>query len=85
MQTDQKGSKGVPSRWPKGWRTCPTSNNWKSRVFSPWRREGSEVPHHSIPVPKGQLHKGWRLSLHKEPHGGNEGQQVHVAASDLSI
>lgn len=50
------------------------------RLFS-----GSGGPHHSTPVPRGQLPKGERLSLHKEQHGENKSQWVHVAPGDISI
>ncbi|KAK4832631.1 hypothetical protein QYF61_024612 [Mycteria americana] len=41
-------------------------------LFSLEKAQG--VPHHSIPVLKGQLQRGQRLSLHKEPHGEDRGQ-----------
>ncbi|CAM9920973.1 unnamed protein product, partial [Bubo scandiacus] len=52
--------------------------NWlmkKVRSFLSWRKEGSGGPHHSIPVLRGWLQRGRRLSLHKEPHGEDKGQQ----------
>jgi len=35
-------------------------------------------PHHSIPVLKGRLQRGQRLSLHKKPDGEDKGQWVQV-------
>ena len=39
---------------------------------------------HSFPVDKGQLQRGQRLSLHKELHGEDKGQQVQVAPAVVS-
>jgi len=46
--------------------------------------ESQGRPHHSIPALKGQLQRGQRLSLHKEPHGEDKGQRVPVALREVS-
>jgi len=56
----------------------------KDLLFSPWRREGSEGPHCNIPVLKGQLQTGWKLSLHKGPHGEDKRQWVKVVLGEVS-
>jgi len=37
-------------------------------------KKGLRGPHHSIPVPKAWLQRGWKLSLHKKSHGEDKGQ-----------
>lgn len=39
----------------------------KELEFSPWKREG--LGGNRISVLKGQSQRGWRLSLHEDPHG----------------
>lgn len=41
-------------------------------------------PYHSIPVLKGWLKRGQKLSLHKEPHGEYKMQSVHAAMGEIS-
>jgi len=41
-------------------------------------------PYYSIPVVKGWVKRGQRLSLHKEPQGEDKGQQVQVALGEIS-
>ena len=38
----------------------------------------------STPVLAALLQTGWNLSLHKEPHGEDKGQQVQVALGEVS-
>lgn len=73
--TDWRGFKGGPWKWPKGWRTCPIRRHWKNRGFFPWSREGLEEDFiHGISVLKGQLQRGQRLPFHKEPPGEDTGK-----------
>ena len=51
-------------------------------LFSLEKAQGG--PHHSIPVLKGQLQRGRRLSLHNEPHGEDKGERVQVALGEVS-
>lgn len=38
--TNWRGPKGGPWRWPKGWRICPMRQEWRNkRFFFTWRRE----------------------------------------------
>ena len=83
IQTGWKGFKGVPQRWSKGWRTCLMRKEWSSQVSCPWRREGSEGPHPSIPVLKGPLQE-WSCSLNKEPHRADRKQWVQVTLEQVS-
>ncbi|GAB0183575.1 hypothetical protein GRJ2_000822800 [Grus japonensis] len=50
-------------------------------------RDGSGGPHHSIPVLKGWLQRGQRLSLHKEPHGEDKanGYKLYMERFHLNI
>lgn len=38
----------------------------------------------STTVLKGQVQRGWRLSLHKEPHGQDQGQKIQTAPVEVS-
>jgi len=53
----------------------------KLGVFSPEKRRlrlrGGL--HHGIPVLKGWLQRGWRLSIPREPQGEHKGQCVQLA------
>lgn len=46
-------------------------------LFSVEKTQGQA--HHSVPLLKGQLQRGWKLSLQKEPHGEDQGAGVQVA------
>jgi len=39
---------------------------------------------HNIPVLTGQLQRAQRLSLHRELHGEDKGQQIQVALGEIS-
>lgn len=49
---------------------CSLNDFWKEQL-------------HKLPVFKRQLQRGWRLSLHKEPHRKGKGYQVQVALGDI--
>ena len=83
-QTYWRWSKGGSWRWSKVWKTYSIKKDWRSWISSPWRKEGSGAPHHSILALKGQIQRGRRLSLHKEPHGEDEEQRVQDAPSEVS-
>lgn len=65
----QRRSKGGPEKWPKGWRAFLVRKDWRNWVTSSQGREGVGGPHHSLPVHKGHLRRGQKLTPHMELHG----------------
>ena len=55
-----------------------------ARSLLPGEETARQGPHHSIPVLEGQLQRGWRLPLAKEPHGKDKGHQVQVGRGEVS-
>ena len=67
----------------KGLENLPYEERLKELgLFSLGEEKAQGGPHHSIPVLKGWLQRGRRLSLHKEPHGEDKGQRVQVAPGE---
>lgn len=52
-------------------------------AFQPGEEKG--VSHHSFPVLTGWIQRGWGLSLHKQLHGQDKGQQVPVPLGKVSV
>lgn len=69
---------------PKAWRTCSLREDWRRRVFSPWRKEVLGWPEHTFLVLKACLQISWRLSHHKEPHGEEKDRWVQVSLGEVS-
>lgn len=86
-QIDWRGSRGGLWRWPKCQRPCLMRGDWKSWVFSPWRKApGRQLrgPSQSIPAWKEQLQGGQKLSLEKETWEKKIGQQVQAVQREAS-
>jgi len=54
------------------------------KSFQPGEEKAQGGPHYSIPVLKGKLQRGWRIPLHKEPHGEYKKQSVQVTPGVVS-
>ena len=68
----------------KGLENLPYEERLKELSLFSWRREGLGGPRCNSLVLKGQLQRGGRLSLHKEPRGEDKGQWVRVALGKVS-